>query len=145
MSMYYGYGINTASDDFKLKKDAYEILWEIAKDIDWVKEDYEMYCSDNELDPDEFYDKFIDDYENDTMCTTGFEAFLTDVINTLVDQVHDPFVYEDYCIVVPASVPANDAERASMLTQKQIGEIIKKYVDPLVEKAVCPSWYTIVE
>ena len=146
MSNYYGYGIDTSSDDFKLKPDAAKRLWEMAKNIDWVKESYQDYCFDNDLDPDGgFEEDYIEDYEDDNTYNTGFEALLTDVINELVDPVEKPFVYDDCVIVVPATIPANDTEKASMLTQQKIREILAEYVNPLIEEPVVVGWYQVAE
>ncbi len=146
MSNYYGYGIDTSSDDFKLKPNAAKLLWEKAKNIGWIEEGYEDYCHDNDLDPNGgFEGEYIEDYENEYTYNTGLEALLTDVINEFVDSVEKPFVYDDYVIIVPATIPANDAERASMLTQQKIREILAEYVNPLIEDPVVVGWYQVSE
>ncbi len=146
MSNYYGYGINTSSDDFKLKPNAAKLLWEKAKNIDWLKECYKDYCHDNGLDPDGgFEENYIEDYENDTTYNTGFEALLTNVINELVDPIERPFVYDDCVIIVPATIPANDTEKASMLTQQRIKEILAEYVNPFIKEPIVVGWYQVAE
>ncbi len=151
MSTYYAYGINTYHDDvwglqYKLKPNAAELLWKKAEKIDCIKEMYDEYCQDNGLDQDiESREGFIDDYENDTTYNTGLEALLVDVINEEIDPVEKPFVYDDYIIGVPATLPVNDAEKASMLTQQRIREILAEYLNPLIETPVVISWYTIAE
>ncbi len=146
MSNYYGYGIDTSSDDFKLKPDAAKLLWKMAKNIDWIEETYEAYCADKNLNPDDGYEEaYIEDYENEFACSTGFEALLTDVINEFVDPAENPFVYDDCVIVVPATIPANDTEKTSMLTQQRIREILAEYINPLIEKPVVVGWYQVRE
>ena len=146
MSNYYGYGIDLSSDDFKFKPTAEDILWEKAEGINWVLDAYSGYCQYNELDPEGgFYREFIEDYENNMTLHTGIEAFLADVINELVDPVEKPFIYDDFVLCVPATIPKNEAEKASMLTQDQIRDILAEYVNPLIEKPVTVDWYKICE
>ncbi len=142
MSTYYGYGINTSRKCFK--PNAAQLLWEKAKNIDWVKEEYAEYLEYNG-DPEANYQDYIEDYENDTTCNTGFEAFLVDVINEFVDPIERPFVYDDCVIFVPATIPANDTEKASMLTQQRIREILAEHVNPLIKGPFTIGWFQIQE
>ena len=143
--MYIGYGIDTSSDNFKLKENAAEKLWKKVKDIDLLMDDYEEYCAANDLDSkeSESFEIYVENYEDEDSLFAGFEALLVAVINEEIDPPTRPFTYDDYCIVVPAGIPADDKEKAAMLTQQRIREILAEYVNPLIEEPVVITWLNI--
>ncbi len=142
MSNYYGYGVNLSKTTFK--PNATKYLWEKAKDIDWIKEEYETYCDENELDPNTGFVEFVEEYQNDTTLNEGMEAFLADVLK-IVNVAEQPFIYDDFCLVVPATVPINDAEKSSMLTQQEIREILAEFLNPILEEPITVEWLNICE
>ncbi len=141
MSEWLGYGVDLSR--VKFKKDAYNIIFEKAIEIEDIKASYEEYCRDNDLDPNGgFQTEFIDDYD-DGECNTGLEGFLRNLINLKVDPSEEPFSYDDYCLFVAADIPCNDAAKAAMLTQEQIRTILCDYLNPLIEEPAVIEWLTI--
>lgn len=145
---FYGYGIDTSNtESFVLRPDAEDILWEKIRDIDWVKEDYAGFCDGIGLDPadSETYSDYMDEYEDNTLGTdnSGMNGLIADVINT--ERVDGPFYYRDSCIFVEATLPEDDDERESMITMKQIRELLTEFVGPLVSNKLRFEWLQIEE
>ena len=79
---------------------------------------------------------FADEYENDTYCYRGIYGLLTDIINEERNLTSYTFSFEDSCIYVPSHVPANNKDKAEMLTQEDIRRMLTEYLriitdDPL--------------
>ena len=145
---YEGFGV--ALDQAKFKPNANVLFMnKFYLKHQYEKETYLTYCEDNELDPeqDESKDEFVESYNNDTYCWYGLEGLLTDYINDHECNHSVTFRNEDYCIVVMATIPEDDAAKANMITQEQITKILQKYLSVLLnEHCACNiEWLTIYD
>lgn len=144
---FYGYGIDTSKASFDYRSDAEDMLWEKIRGIDWVKEDYAGFCDDFDFDPADSgtYSEYMDTYEDNSLGTgnAGINGLIADVINT--ERANGPFMFRDSCIYVEATLPEDDDERESMITMKQIRELLTEYVGPLVSNKLRFEWLQIEE
>ena len=76
---------------------------------------------------------FADDYENDTYCYRGIYGLLTDIINEERNLTVYTFSFEDNCIYVPSHVPANNKDKAKMLTQEDIRRLLTAYLSIITD------------
>lgn len=144
---YEGFGVALDSE-VKFKPNASVIFMDkFYLQDDYGKDVYRVYCEDGDLDPEDDASKeeFVDSYENETYCWYGLEGLLTDYINDHDCDHTVRFRNEDYCIVVMATIPEDEQDKASMLTQDQIIKILQKYLCVLLdENSPCNiQWLTI--
>ena len=144
----FGYGIDL--DTCKLKKEANKLLEELVMKTKKTKETYLSYSIDRAAYPDmtdmtdmefekELRDSRIEAYENDIHIWGDFEGLLADVINetefgTRYGESGRTFYLDAGCLAVLATVPKDDEERAKLLTQKEIRDILTKYLNIFAEE-----------
>ena len=142
MTKYEGYGIDTSVVNYK--DDACNILWNMTKDTPWVKEAYENYCEDNNLHKgEESQEAFIKDYERDVFdSSSGIEAFIADYLSNGNKR---PYVYDDYVIHIPATLPKDEEERNKLMTTTEIDKQIIDIFKPIVREdfKLNIGWHTI--
>lgn len=138
----YGYGVDMSRTEF-IPNAAKYILEHFASED--LRGDFRAFCEDNpELVEDgEAEEIFIDEYEDDLTYASGIEAFIVRCINDNECPTADAFAYNDYCIYVGARIPANDEEKAKMLTQEDIRRILVKYLNPILESDVTVEFLEI--
>ena len=138
----FGYGSRT--DNIKWKDEAYEILLEMVRKDKYLDKDFREYCNDNknEFDSEAECFKYWADcvYENDTSLISGIEGVVVELINNQYYQ-DNVFNYEDYCIFVPATIPIDEEDHIP--TQKEIREILAKYLNPLIKEPISVGWYDV--
>ena len=141
-----GYGVDLSKVQWD--KDAYyTLLNEMYQRTKEGDENYLSFCKDNNLDPyiTDTADEFIETYENDIYCWSGFEGLLTDTINNAQCNGDAVFHYDDCCLIVYPTIPADTKDRDKTLTQIQIREILADYINPLAKEPVTIEWLEIHE
>lgn len=86
---------------------------------------------------------FIVEYTDNSPYASGIAAFLVRCINDNECPTANAFSYKDYCLGVKARIPANDEEKAKMLTQEDIRRILVKYLNPILESDVTVEFLEI--
>ena len=137
----FGYGCRT--DIIKWKSDAYKTLLEMVKKDIYIKKEFEDYFKENkskfenEVDCFEYWSENV--FEGDTNLVSGIEGIVVELIN---NQYHETvFTYEDCCIFVQATIPIDEDDYVP--TQKEIREVLAKYLNPLIEEPVTVGWYDV--
>ena len=141
----FGYGIDF--DTFKFKKEAGELLEELVMNTEETKEQYLSYSMDRsdypEMTDEEFEDELrdfrIENYENSIYWWGGLEGLLADVINETESGTQNggtgmSFYLDVGCLAVLATIPKDEEERAKLLTQEQIRDILSRYLSILAEE-----------
>lgn len=142
------YGVNLDSSGAKFKKDAAALFMNLFYLTDVYGQDtYRTYCEDEELDPanDESKEKFVDNYENETFCSTGLEQLIADYINVNKFGYETVFRYEDYVLGVEPTIPDDEEDKKRLPTKKQIQEVLAECLNPLLEEPLHIGWYDIHE
>ena len=136
----FGYGCRT--DIIKWKPDAYKVLREMVRKDEYLEKEFETYSKeesgfDNESDCFEYWAENV--FENDTTLVSGIEGILIELIN---NQYHEEiFTYEDCCIFVQATIPIDEDDYVP--TQKEIREVLARYLSPLIEEPITVGWYDV--
>lgn len=138
-----GYGIRT--DTAEWIDNLHDVINNtLGQKSEVYKNKYEEYCDYNDLNPNgDFHEEFIDGYENETMCTTGVEALLTDIINELEYNNDQIFFFDDCAIYTPSTIPRNEKAKELMPTQEDVQNILSRYIGPLTKKPITIEWLTI--
>lgn len=130
-----GFGVIT--EDACVREDAPKLFYDMASDS--VKELFREAYGHSEYHDD--FKFFLDGYENDTYCWSGFEAALVDTINECEFCGNAVFRFEDLCIYVEPYIPENRED--VRVTQEEIRKILAKYLDPLLEDPLSIGWHLI--
>ena len=131
----FGYGVDVSRMQFVTGAAKYILEHYATKDI---LDEFEDYCKENEdlVEDGVAESSFVEDYMDDTHCVDGIEAILIRCINDNECHGKDVFLYDDYCIYVGARIPANDDDKAALLTMENIRAILAKYLNPILTKSV---------
>ena len=104
---------------------------------------YTEYCDYNDLDPDGgFETEFLEDYESDEGNLYGFYGLMATLMN---DELKSPwFEYEDSCLGVAATLPADEDDKQNIPSRKQITEMLCDYFTGLTNEPITvPDWLEI--
>ena len=137
-----GYGV--AEENLRLRLTAYEKLQELVNGCPELRIRWEEYLEEHETpgeDTDDLFEDWAEAYENETTGESGIWALLCDIINGTEYGWDDVFRYEDCCLYVAATLPANKNSR--VITQEDVCHMLSKYLTPLVMKTADVRWYEI--
>lgn len=128
----FGYGVDTSRVEFKQDAAKY-ILKNLASQE--VLDEFEGYCADNAdlVEDGTAEEMFVEEYEDSVSYATGIFGLIVRCINDNECGGADIFEYDDYCVYLGARIPANDAEKAKMLTQEDVRRILAKYLNPILQ------------
>ena len=143
----YAYGITT--DTWKMKDNAYEILYKMIKKhpkshLRQMITDY--YLTNKESDEygeeaESFFD-FTEWYENEQL-NSGIEAVITDLINDLEFNSKYIFEYDNWAIYVRPYIPKDDDYKDKYPSQEKIRQILNKYINPILKAPQAVDWIII--
>lgn len=137
----FGYGCRT--DTINWKDNAYDTLLEMVKQDKYLGNDFKKYYDDNisEFDTEaECFEYWVDCvYENDTGLISGIEGIIVELINGQYQS--EVFTYEDYCIFVQATIPIDEDDYVP--TQKEIREVLAKFLNPLIKEPISVGWHDV--
>ena len=138
----FGYGVDISRTQFVADAAKYTLEHYATKDI---LDEFEDYCKEYEDLVEEGIAEscFVEDYMDDVHCVDGIEAILIRCINDNECHGKDVFLYDDYCIYVGARIPANDDEKAELLTTESIRTILAKYLNPILTEPVSVKFLEI--
>ncbi|MBQ7428382.1 hypothetical protein [Butyrivibrio sp.] len=106
------------------------------------KEDSEQGYDEN-LSVAENYENFMEYYKNEDTDNAGIEGLIADFLNEKYHGGRYVYCYEDYCIVVAATIPVDEEEKNFLPTQADIQRELAETVGPLLEEPVTVKWLDI--
>lgn len=139
----HGYGVEL--DKLQLREDYPQRLLEKAIGAELIEQDDIFYNLNikalNEA-PYSELEGVIDEYD---ACNGhwGLGGLLADLLNVKLGS--RIFEYADYCLYVPARIPADKKERLAMLTQEQIRKILARELNPLLVESVTVGHVEVCE
>lgn len=132
MDIEHGYGTMLTENEFA-DDAAYRFLSELM--LDWVHQMYVEKFSDSSGRPFALTGitakAFAEDYVSEDN-GVGLPALIVDTINSFHGLTSYGFKYADNCIYVAAAVPIDAKDKNEMLTQKNIDQMLSRYLDPLL-------------
>lgn len=146
MDTYLGFGI-VMDDNTALNDSCYEnLLYTVQDSSSFIYEKYLDFCRDEDVDDEDVENlkEFCKTYENENDATMGLPALLADLINEI--EYNDQYVifhYVDCVLHVAANIPYDEEERNTFPTQKEIQELLEKYLEPLLNELPIPDWQMI--
>lgn len=144
-----GYGINLSRDQVKWRENAKELIVDLfISKADTFKEEYDDYCNENGLDPEDAETKeaFVDDYNDDSAYgSDGLEGLLINILNEYAAEkgYNAEFRYGDYCIYLPAYIPEDKEDQKKRMTIQDIQTVLKAYMSVLTENPITTEWLEI--
>lgn len=142
MTIDFGYGVDMSRA--RMKPDAAKYVFEHYATDD-LRDDFKEFCEDNPeiVEDGTAVEVFVEEFEDDITCASGIEGFLVKCINDAECKKYSDFIYDDYCIYVGARIPANQTQKASMLTMEDIHKILAKYLNPILETELVVEYVEI--
>lgn len=142
--MHIGFGIRT--DDIEWNKDRNKVMMEIIfEKCPIITQDFidNLGNMDGCETDDEKYDWFVENYQGVNGWAEGFDALLPDMINEAEHLPMETFEYENGILNVPLDLPYDDYAKKNMLTQVDIQNIIRKYINRLTNFEIPIDFYRI--
>lgn len=138
----FGYGVDMSRA--KLKPGAAKYVLDKYATEDILNE-FKDFCSDYEelMENGDAEEAFVEGFEDDLLCVSGIEGLIVRCINDREYSKRDAFVYDGYCIYYGARIPANDTDKAEILTMENIRCVLAKYLSPILDNELNVEFLTI--
>lgn len=138
----FGYGVDMSRAKFKNGAAKYVLDNYATKDI---LDEFKDFCSEYEelVENGDAEEAFVEDFEDDLSGASGIEGLIVRCINDREFDKSDAFIYDDYCIYYGARIPANDMEKAGILTMENVRYVLAKYLSPILDNELNVEFLTI--
>lgn len=141
------YGIDL--DAHLYKKNVYKLALDLIKKKDSAClidiERLHAEPENTELEEDEVFCLYCEEYENSVYLWRELEGLLTDVINEIEFNNETVFRCQYNCVYVEPDIPKNEEAKALYPTQEQIAKILQEYFGTLLDYPIDVKWLTMYD
>lgn len=141
------YGIDL--DSHLYKKNVYKLALDLIKKKDSAClidiERLHAESENTELEEDEVFCLYCEEYENSVYLWRELEGLLTDVINEIEFNNETVFRCQYNCVYVEPDIPKNEEAKALYPTQEQIAKILQEYFGTLLDYPIDVKWLTMYD